>query len=110
MDYIMVTKGKLSLKVKLIDIYYVSTVANKPHVLKVVTENDCYEIYGNLKDIQALAPHIFTRCHKQYLVNLFHVKGINKESQQIIFITSCIDSIKCSRRCLKDVIQTWGKL
>lgn len=110
MDYIMVTKGRLSLKVKLIDIYYVSTVANKPHVLKVVTENDCYEIYGKLKDIQAIAPHIFTRCHKQYLVNLFHVKGINKGNQQIVFINSKVKSIKCSRRCLKEVIQTWENL
>lgn len=106
----MVTKGRLSLKVKLIDIYYVSTVANKPHVLKVVTENDCYEIYGKLKDIQAIAPHIFTRCHKKYLVNLAYVKGINKGNQQIVFINSKVKSIKCSRRCLKEVIQTWENL
>ena len=69
-----------------------------------------YEIYGKLKDIQAIAPHIFTRCHKQYLVNLFNVKGINKGNQQIIFITTSVDSIKCSRRCLKTVMQTWKNL
>lgn len=110
MDYIMVTQGKVTQKIKLKDIYYISTVVDKPHMLKIVTKNNCYEIYGKLKDIQAIAPHIFTRCHKQYLVNLFHVKGINKESQQIIFITSCIDNIKCSRRCLKTVMQTWKNL
>ncbi|WP_167554188.1 LytR/AlgR family response regulator transcription factor [Streptococcus equinus] len=110
MDYIMVTQGKVIQKIKLKDIYYISTVVDKPHMLKIVTKNNCYEIYGKLKDIQAIAPRVLMRCHRQYLVNLFNVKGINKGNQQIIFITTSVDSIKCSRRCLKTVMQTWKNL
>ncbi|SES15248.1 LytR/AlgR family response regulator transcription factor [Streptococcus gallolyticus] len=109
MDYIIVTQNKVTLKIKLGDIFYIGT-ADKPHVLKIVTEDDCYEIYGKLKEIQAQASTIFTRCHKKYLVNLTHVKGINKEEQEIVFTTSKVDSIKCSRRCLKEVMQIWKNL
>ena len=110
MDYIIVTKGKVSIKIKLVDIYYIGTIEGKPHVLKIVTEDACYEIYGKLKEIKEQAPHIFTRCYKKYLVNLAYIKGINKGNQQIVFINSKVKNIKCSRRCLKEVIQTWENL
>lgn len=110
MDYIMVTKDGLTLKIKVTDIYYIGTVVDRPHVLKIVTEESSYEIYGKLKDMFAQASHILTRCHKKYLVNLAHVKGINKKNQQIIFENSKVDNIECSRRCLKEVIQTWENL
>ena len=40
MDYIMVTQGKVTQKIKLKDIYYISTVVDKPHMLKIVTKKD----------------------------------------------------------------------
>lgn len=110
MKHIIITEKKSTdVKVNLEDIYYITTIKDKPRVLKIVMEDKVYETYGSLKHIEKLANLNFCRCHRQYLVNLFHIKALDKGANKIIFKNKKIEPIVYSRRQLRNLEISWKK-
>ncbi|MBE5859882.1 MAG: response regulator transcription factor [Butyrivibrio sp.] len=59
------------------------------------------QLTGKLDDVEAQTPDdTFMRCHKSYLVNLAHVKSIDKELQ--IFVMKDGDSVHIRRESLRE--------
>ncbi|UOQ83745.1 LytR/AlgR family response regulator transcription factor [Gracilibacillus salinarum] len=64
------------------DIYYFETSPNV-HKIGLHEKNGYYEFYAKLKDLEELHPSFF-RCHKSYVINLQHIKTINKKERKLI--------------------------
>lgn len=64
------------------DIYYFET-SHIIHKIMLYEKNGCYEYYGKLKEIEKIDDRFF-RCHKSYVINLQHVKEINKKERIVI--------------------------
>lgn len=107
MDYIIVKKEGLTVKLQLSDIFYIRTRPDYPSILHFVTDEGIYESYGQLKVLDASIGPSFIRCHRKYLVNLERIKAIDKRSRKVIFDNEDIESIECSRRNLVEVTKTW---
>ncbi|MCU9534105.1 LytTR family DNA-binding domain-containing protein [Streptococcus sp. CSL10205-OR2] len=110
MDYIIVKKDKINVKINMIDILYIGTIENRPRVLEFVTDKETYQSYGKLKAIEDRTTLTFKRCHKKYLVNLRRVEAIDSLNRQMIFDNHQIEPIECSRRHMTDVLREWKNL
>lgn len=71
------------------DIYYIES-SSIPHKLALHERNGYYEFYGKLVDFENMDPSFF-RCHKSYLINLRHVKDVNKKER----IANMANGAKC---------------
>lgn len=107
MEYIIAKKDNVPTKVRILDIFYISTVPEKPRVIQLVTEDGVYERYGKIKDYEVSAALFLTKCHRKYLVNLKHVRAIDIDHRRLIFETDSIDPIECSRRNFVEVMSKW---
>ncbi len=61
------------------DIFFIES-SSIPHKLALHERNGYYEFYGKLIDFEDVDPSFF-RCHKSYLINLRHVKEVNKKER-----------------------------
>lgn len=110
MDYIIAKQDKLTAKLKLSDILYIGTKAERPRILEFVTDEGIYESYGKIKDFEEKIGLTFRRCHRKYLVNLRRVKAIDSKDRKIIFDNNSISPIECSRRHMVEVTRDWKTL
>lgn len=109
MNYIIVNDGKLKVKIPLTDIVYMTTIEKKPHVLRIITNQRDYQIYGQLKDMAVALQLNFYRCHRKYLVNIAQIKGLDKVNKKILFFNQDVEGIECSRRYFKELELLWQK-
>ena len=89
------------IQVKLDSIYYVEV--NGRDII-YHTETQDIRTYGKLKDLEEeFAPNGFVRCHNAYLINLKHVKSVEKDS-----VTVGNSEIAVSRNRRKDLLRAMG--
>lgn len=94
------TKGGL-MQIKLDSIYYVEVMGRD---IIYHTENGDILTHGRLKDLEEeFGTHGFVRCNNCYLVNLRHVKGVDKD-----MISVGNTQIAMSQRKRKDFLNAFG--
>lgn len=63
----------------------IAYIYSSSHTLRFhMQDGQEYPSYGRLDEIQTqLAPELFVRCHKSFIVNLIHVNGLSREGFHI---------------------------
>ncbi|MBB4825456.1 two-component system response regulator AgrA [Sporosarcina luteola] len=79
---IQIEIGERIKNIKVQDIYYLET-SSLPHKLSLYDRNGFYEFYGKLRDFEQLDGLLF-RCHKSFLINLRHVREVNKKERTVL--------------------------
>lgn len=105
-DMFLFETPQTRLKLPYKDILYFAT-ATTPHKVCLWTRTERLEFYGNLSEIQAVAPKLFL-CHRSYLVNLDKVVRIYKSKQLLYFENG--DSCMVSRLKMKCLFERWEAL
>lgn len=87
--------GQQTVRFRSNDILYI-TVSPVPHKILVVMEHRTAEFYGTLSKLSHELPSYFIRSHKGCLVNLNHVRRIDRETQSIYLTngTTCLASTR----------------
>lgn len=79
------------------DIYYLET---SPQTHKIILHqvNGFYEFYGRLKEFSDIDERFF-QCHKSYIVNIQHIKYIDREKREVKMANgkTCIVSFRKMR-------------
>ncbi|GKV57213.1 accessory gene regulator protein A [Sporosarcina sp. NCCP-2222] len=101
--------GERIKNIKIQDIYYIET-SPLPHKLTLYDCNGFYEFYGKLKDFEQLDSTFF-RCHKSFLINLLHVKEVNKKSRTVLMANgaTCDVSFRLVKELQKRLISEQEK-
>ena len=107
MDYIIVKKENVTVKLQPSEILYIGTKVGNPRILQFVTDDGIYEAYGRLKTFDDSMGVTFNRCHRKYLVNLKRVKAIEADRRKIIFDNERVEAIEGSRRKLAEALKSW---
>ncbi|SDZ68253.1 two-component system, AgrA family, response regulator AgrA [Evansella caseinilytica] len=98
--------GERIKNINLDDIYYLETSA-QVHKIGLHEKNGCYEFYGKLKELENLDER-FYRCHKSYIVNLQHVKYIDKKNRKLTMANDEVCYV--STRMIKELQSKIAKL
>ena len=78
-NWFQITVGEKVKNINMTDIYFFET-STQPHKLNLYERNGYHTFYGTLKELDHLDDNFF-RCHKSYLINLDHVKELNKKER-----------------------------
>ena len=63
--------------VRKIDSSHILYIESQGHVMHIHTRQEVIETHAKISDLEEqLPPDLFFRCHKSYLVNMFHVDGV----------------------------------
>lgn len=109
MNFLIVNKDEISMKLFFEDIFYISSDTIKPHMLKAVTESGVFEFYGTLKDLEDKLKLNFFRCHRKFLVNITKIQGLNLSKRLIVFSNASITNVSFSRYKQKELIKLWKR-
>ncbi|CAZ55662.1 LytTR family DNA-binding domain-containing protein [Streptococcus sp. P25B114] len=109
MNFLIVNKDDISMKLFLEDIFYISSDTTKPHMLKAVTESGVFEFYGTLKDLEDKLKLNFFRCHRKFLVNIDKIQGLNLSERLIVFTNDGVGTISFSRYKQKELNKLWRR-
>ncbi|NLL76976.1 MAG: response regulator transcription factor [Clostridiales bacterium] len=71
------------ISIKLSDIYCIETSA-EAHKIRIYKRNGYTELFYSLKNIVKLLDESFFQCHKSCIINLTHVKEVNKKKCLVI--------------------------
>lgn len=95
--FIQIKIGERVKNIALQDIYYFETSVI-PHKITLYEKNGFYEFYGKLKDFEEANPS-FYRCHKSFLINLQHVKELDKKKRTVTMSNgyTCAASVRSFR-------------
>lgn len=96
-EVIQIKIGERIKNIAIQDIYYFETSVI-PHKLMLYEKNGFYEFYGRLKDFESLNTTLY-RCHKSFLINLQHVKELDKKKRTVTMLNGaiCIISFRAFR-------------
>lgn len=96
-EVIQIKIGERIKNIAIQDIYYFETSAI-PHKLMLYEKNGYYEFYGRLKDFES-SNTTFYRCHKSFLINLQHVKELDKKKRTVTMLNGaiCVISFRAFR-------------
>ncbi|MDV6377859.1 LytTR family DNA-binding domain-containing protein [Sporosarcina sp. GW1-11] len=96
-ELIQINIGERIKNIALQDIYFFET-STIPHKLTLYEKNGFYEFYGRLKDFEEVNPS-FYRCHKSFLINLQHVKELDKKKRTVTMSNGaiCVISFRAFR-------------
>ena len=100
---ILVANGNGQMKLPYNDIFCISMLS---HTAKIQTEDDTYEQRRTADELTDILPWYFIRCHRSYIVNLFKVDCVYKES----LLLSNGNSLPISRNNSKMVNDAFVKL
>ncbi|MGM7634407.1 LytR/AlgR family response regulator transcription factor [Bacillus sp. Hm123] len=95
--YFQLKIGELIKNIPYEEIYFFAT-SSQVHKIELHTKNGHYEFYGKLKELESLDSR-FYRCHKSYIINLQHVREINKKERTLTMINgeTCYISFRALR-------------
>ncbi|WP_100332119.1 LytR/AlgR family response regulator transcription factor [Bacillus xiapuensis] len=79
--YFQLKIGELIKNIPYEEIYFFAT-SSQVHKIELHTKNGRYEFYGKLKALESLDSR-FYRCHKSYIINLQHIREINKKDRTL---------------------------
>lgn len=85
------------------DIYFFSTVYD--HRILLTAKDQVREFQGNLKDIEKCDPRL-CRIHQSFIVNLQHIKSIDKSSREVILTKG--ERLPISRSYYKRILELFG--
>ena len=102
-EVLMVPNGEGRTKLMLDEIFFVSMFS---HIAKIQTFSKEYEIRKTAEELATLLPDYFIRCHRSYIVNLFKVDCVYKES----LLLSNGDSLPISRNKSRETYEAFIKL
>lgn len=88
MNFIQIEVGNRITNIDYDDIYYFETSA-QTHKIILHKVNGYYEFYGRLKEFASIDER-FYQCHKSYIVNLHHIKYIDKQKREITMVNNNI--------------------
>lgn len=86
------------------NIIYIAA-SDTPHKLYISTLNGKTEFYGTLNECDHYLTDKFVRCHRAYIVNIDHVKCIDRNTHEICLTNgqSCIASTRGIKRVLEAI-------
>jgi len=100
---ILVSNGNGQMKLPFDDIYCISMLS---HTANIQTDSETYELRKTAEELSTLLPSYFIRCHRSYIVNLFKVDCVYKNS----LLLSNEKSLPVSRNNSKPVNDAFVKL
>ncbi|WP_062046899.1 LytTR family DNA-binding domain-containing protein [Bacillus sp. JCM 19034] len=80
-NFIQIKIGERITNISIDDVYYFET-SSQVHKIRLYERNGEYEFYGKLKDFEQIDERLF-RSHKSYLINLQHIRHIDKKRRMI---------------------------
>ena len=84
MKYFKCTINKRDYKLAINTILFIQVSKEKSHMVKVVTTDEEYHIYHQLKDIER-EHHQFFRCHRDTLVNRDKIRIMDRQ-QRLLYV------------------------
>lgn len=87
-NFIQIKVGNRITNINYEDIYYFETSA-QTHKIILHKLNGYYEFYGRLKEFTTLDERFF-QCHKSYIINLHHIKYIDKQKREVTMVNDAI--------------------
>lgn len=100
-DFFIVQLNSNSYKLRFRDIIYFASDRRK---IKVIADQNTYEFYGKLDDIEKELPDFFIRIHQRYLVNLNFVLSIENN-----YVDIDGEKLPVSRKKYQDVMIAFAK-
>jgi len=76
-SFMLVSDGTGQLKLPFGDIYYISVLS---HTMSVTTDSTVYEMRKTMGELMEMLPSYFIRIHRSFIVNLFKVECVYKDS------------------------------
>lgn len=89
--FLQITIGERIKNISFQDIYFIET-SIIPHKLRMYEKYGNYEFYGKLKDYEDASP-FFYRCHTSYLINLHHVREVDKKKRTVTMANGSVCSV-----------------
>jgi len=102
-SFLLVSDGAGQLKLPYGDIYYISVLS---HTMSINTGSAVYEMRKTLGELMEILPSYFIRIHRSFIVNLFKVDCIYKDS---LLLTNAA-KLPVSRNNSKDVNDAFIRL
>lgn len=83
-DAILVSNGTGQFKLLFGNIFYISMLS---HTAQIHTDNAVFEIRKTAAELEKQLPSYFKRCHRSYIINLFKIECIYKDSVMLLLGT-----------------------
>lgn len=96
-DYVQIKVGETIRSIDVKNIIFFESSTN-PHKLIMHLADGDLEYYGLLKDVPELN-HNFYRCHKSYVVNVTHIKALDKHFRQLTMVNG--EHVLCSAQACR---------
>lgn len=98
-----------TVKIPLVDIYYICCHPIKPHYVQVVTGDYHYDFAQNLSALEKLYPEVFIRCHRNCLVNPSKIRSVTRQDRLIYLGEKGEYKVTYARRRYSYILQEWLK-
>lgn len=101
---IVVKSGSQFHKIPLKDILYFETATQERKIV-LHTVNSQIEFYDTLKNIEEKLDNGFYRCHRAFIINVAHIKEVNKSRNDMHIVMSNGDRCLLSKKYLKGLMK-----
>ena len=102
-EVLLVSNGTGQMKLPFDEIFCISMLS---HMAKIQVGENTFELRKTAEELANMLPYYFVRCHRSYIVNLFKVDCVYKDS----LLLSNGESLPISRNRSKDVNDAFVKL
>ncbi|URN95314.1 MAG: LytTR family DNA-binding domain-containing protein [Candidatus Pristimantibacillus lignocellulolyticus] len=100
-DFFQIKIGEKIKNIPYNNIYYFETSVQQ-HKIELHEKNGRYEFYGRIKEIEEINGPFF-RCHKSYIVNINHIKEVDKRSKLLTMSNGALCPV--SFRLMKELLE-----
>lgn len=109
METIILKTREGVMKIKMSDLFYISSQTEKPHSIKFVTKYGTYEVLGKLNQLEEKYPECLIRCHRNCLVNRDMIRSIHLAEKTISLGDKGEFEVTFSRRRYRSLLDLWLK-